>query len=1559
MGKLSELNKKRGDTKKLTLPVFIFFFLGIIKKQNELDNNLCLKYNGKRKLFKKNKNLSGGALMKRGLWLLISLVLALSLTLYSCGGGGGGGSSSTSSSGTTKTLTGRSALSLILPTTTTSGTRSISRSNTDPNANAILGQVSVYVDGNKDNLFTNNPPDQVITLPISSNGTVPPVSIPVFSTGGTKIKVVVNLNGYAPYEKIFTVYNNSSNTINLKSALKHVLKTTVPIIRNNRGTNQLLVIGTEKTSQGLKPFAKFISPTRANSVTIKPSNVKNEVVIPTSSIPDNVSQLNVSMAEFGNNPSDFQSFPGEFKGTGYPQTRGSDDEVQLKSIAFMYLNITDQDGNKVNFKEGKGSIKGIQCSNFIITIDVPKNQIKYLKDDETGNGKYDVPVWAYNPETGLWDYVTEGQLYYNDNSSPVADNATLDNSTSYYVQACVPPNWTYMNLDYGLWAGEKPVDVKLCVKATDQNGNPVSNIFVYASGKGDTGNTMVYSSTDSSGTAKLTLPVPYGKIDSLKNSYSYTWSGKIVDWRSMNIQPDITKGQGDCDYELNFTVNNPFTAKIEVKLEDKNGNPLTYRFATVYELDNSTWTPYDSLVSDDNGTFIFSVKPNVEYKINALDQTVYADVNYTKDDNESFDNGTFAKVIIKQKVENHPPTVDISTDQKNKKLYVYISAYDIDQDSLALESATIDNASIKDKCKVFDSIPSNGYGFWICKVSTESYTSGSHYVKAKVSDGKVTSDNSTSFTISTNQPPQVYGIDVTDENGNYVNTSALNVNTTYTFTAYAWDPDGDNLTYTFTFRLNGQAINNCTDLNTNQCDYEFTNDGNYNIKVVVSDPYNNTASYTISVHVGAAKPVISSVGADKYLLNPYSDTINVFAYASAPGANLTTGNFVWSVDGDNVTVDNASYRDGEYTGSLTLTFDNQSKAEHTIKLTVTNGDQKASSSFTVWTDRPPIFKTPLPDNVTLNQGDVYTFEVYAEDPDFQTVQYYWRIKCNNGGWVNAGSNDSTLTYEFDDNGTCEVQAIASDGILQTTSTCKVYVKASASVPEVGQAMYRFINNPNDDNYNTLLSAIDQLPDSKTAHLWRAIGELLKFYQDNKDTLNALGLTISDLDNSSFEGSTFAYNLLTQSNYGQETEGLIESAEDVLDNAYNELQQAEGINTAITVGPETVYFDTLDIKIMELIDRMAKAICLYSSLVNIDNVQNWKVHISENTVADIRDLIKERNVTTEEWAEFFNNNKDILKYADTTKLSDLKDAVSNINDLYDNIISQFDNMTKEQLYQRHNHAFELASEAELKYADAFKTTLNDIVEAMDDAKQDIEVPSLYFKGEFGVIDGGNGYYYPVELYSLYMNTYKPNNNPTIYDLISGNKTPRDLLISAFNPQSEEPYTYDNSTLLFDNLTLPRWNALIPEYKLPTANINVKDNSSSDWDNVPVFFQKDNLTIKIATDETNFYVYAEGPKDVINSNDSLNGIDFGFYLWPYKTSWGEEYPVHSIDFYITDQRVSIYPDNTTTEYETLNIGGTTLAVEASFPLNYVVVKKMANVFTINIGIWWIEKKYKFVY
>ena len=1448
--------------------------------------------------------------MRRKIWLLFSLVLALSLTLYSCGGGGGSSSGSSSSGGSTSPSTKTVSYTASLSGTSSSSSRSVANAG----GKATL---TVYLNGD----------NTTYTATLDNNGSFSFNNIAVSPDNSTtKALLKISKEGYAPYEKVIYLPKNGSTRITYSlvpaQTITQKIDNTTDNITIKGNSGGYLEIGLNKSG---KPFIK-----ETNSRDVNNNDSKISVSIPISDIPTSVHSITASLAAF--NGSDVKHFPGQFQGTGYPGSRASSNFVSLKSISYAYINLTDQNGKKIELIDNTSKETG--KPGMTVTFNIPCDQLTNIKDDNNTDSGVQVPLWTYNYNTSSWTWVGEGSLYY-DNGTPVdnATNLTCDNHT-YYVKGTIEvANWgNWVNIDYPIITN--PSELKsVCVKLVDQNNNPISGAYVY--GEGDT---YVDGTTDDNGTVKF---------EGLIND-NYTF---YVDYAPFGLY----------SYEINVNIdnnsqcqtrklNNPLNATLTVKLL-KNNSQMKGKWVEVYS-DNGYW---NGKYTDDKGTATFKVKSGETYTINAIGQTY----NVTL----SSDNLTVTRTIT---YKNTPPVVSSyiwpTTVKPGQSITAYVYASDYDGDALKLTKATYGLSNIN--CvqtygviyKDDNGNPISSYYNWECSIDnlTQSGT-----FKATVSDGNghsvSTSDN---ITVTQDRPPQVYGIDIMD-NGTYVyNWNALKKGETYTLTAYAWDPDGDNLTYTFYLDNDSVPICNASDNNT--CQYTFQKDGNHNIKVEVNDKFNKPVEYTISVHVGAAKPVIYSVGADKYLLNPYGDTINVFAYASAPGANLTTDNFVWSVDGDNVTVDNANYSDGEYTGSITLTFDNQSKATHTIKLTVTNGDQKTSSSFTVWTDRPPIFKTSLSDNVTLNQGDVYTFEVNAEDPDFQTVKYSWRINCNNAGWVDAGSNDSTLTYEFDDNGTCEVQAIASDGILQTTSTCKVYVKASAATPDVGQAMYKFIVNPNDDNYNTLLSTINQLPESKTAHLWRAIGELLKFYQDNQDTLNnKLDFSMDDIDKH-YYGLIVAYNLLTQSNYGQETEGLIKSAEDVLDNAYNELQQAEGINTAITVGPDTVYFDTLDIKIMELIDRIAKATCLYSSLVNIDDVQNWKVHTSATTEADIRNLIKERNVTTEEWAEFFKNNPDILKYSDTAKLSDFENAVSDIEELYNNIMDKFNSLTEEQLYQRHNHAFGLASEAELKYADAFKTTLSDIVKAMSDASQNIEVPHEYFKGEVSVIDGGNGYYYPVELYSLYMDTYSPSDNLTIYNLISGNVTPRDLLASAFNPQSEEPYVYKSQKLLFDNLTHPRWNAPIPEYKLPTADINVKDNSSSDWDNVPAFFQKDNLTIKIATDGTNFYVYAEGPKDVIDNLQYYESINFGFNPWPDEIA-NDKYSDYELQFSITSEGVEVYPGPSIykdVSYETLD-NGNTLGIEVSCPLNYVTLKDRANFFWIDTDFWWANKLYKFLH
>lgn len=184
------------------------------------------------------------------------------------------------------------------------------------------------------------------------------------------------------------------------------------------------------------------------------------------------------------------------------------------------------------------------------------------------------------------------------------------------------------------------------------------------------------------------------------------------------------------------------------------------------------------------------------------------------------------------------------------------------------------------------------------------------------------------------------------------------------------------------------------------------------------------------------------------------------------------------------------------------------------------------------------------------------------------------------------------------------------------------IKMWKQVPssEVTDMMARFLNTPTEENYTNLLNVIDSLPEGKKTHLWRATATLLKLYQDNQNIFNNLGIDLSsDMTNLKMEDVVF--NLLHLANYDQQLKAVLNDLSSKLDTVLSDLQQAEGVNTSInTVGFTTIYFDNLDVKIMEIITQMAKAMCIY--LTSIDyNVSTWAVSDGDNGTIDIRDLIK--------------------------------------------------------------------------------------------------------------------------------------------------------------------------------------------------------------------------------------------------------------------------------------------------------------------------------------------------
>ncbi|WP_459880011.1 PKD domain-containing protein [Desulfothermus naphthae] len=1349
------------------------------------------------------------------------------LFLYGCSGGGG----SDETSPTPTKNYGSSSLSGVI---TDSSTRSVRG-----NGNGVQGTVSLIVDLDGDGTY-NSTEDKTYNGVIQNNA-FSFTNVIVKEKGITNAKLTIKKDGCAPYEKIVEL--EAGGSLQVKAQVNPVEKVTVNIPRKRDGG--YIIFGIKKEADGSqKAFAK--RATRAVSI----NGTEAQVAVPINNIPEEVEKITASLKLFNSgNKNDLKQFPGEFKGTGYPLTKADTDVVQLKSIAFLYAEFSDQNGSKVNFVKQEEKRDGT-CSNLEVTLNVPNSQIDDLIDDVPNNGQYDVPIWRYNPNTGIWEYITEGQLFYQ-NGTSVKNNATLSTKESYYVIGCLPPGWTYCNLDYGVWLGEQPKQVTVCIKAVDQNNDPVPGVWIEARGQSDAGNTFVDSSTDNNGNAKLKISIPgnVNEINAIEDNYNFYWYYSAYGWTENKI--DLSNLQGDetsgCDYYLNIQINNPFNAKLKVSIKDSSNNPLANKWITVY--DENYY--YKSKQTGSNGEAIFNVKSYTQYYISTIGQNKRAMVNNNRDYDEVEDNGNLASVEF-QKLSNVAPKVSIYLSpswpvKAGTSVTAYIYSWDSDQDNLTLQSAKLVDMDLKDKCTPVYSY--EGYAQWKCIIDTTDLDAGDWTFTTKISDGKATSTKSASLTISENRPPQIYGINIQDKNQNYIyDWTNLKTNTEYTFIAYAWDPDGDSLNYSWKYESATKVAGNSSEKNT----HAFTSEGNYTVTVTVCDYNENPkcSTYSINVHVGNTPPKIYAAGTTT--VNPeLGGEINVFAIAEDPDGTLNTNSFTWEIDGQPVDPQNPSYSDKSYSATLTLPFSQPNTGYFLVSLTVTDADGK------------------------------------------------------------------TTTEDF-----------------------KVLVGSPSNVTD---AMALFIRKPTEQNYDNLLDLINNLPESKENHLWKATATLMMLYRDNQTFFNNIGINLnSDINDIKIED--VIYKFLKLASYDQNLKTVLDDIINKLDSVISDLTQAEGINTSITLNTfDTIYFDNLDVKIMEFLVKMTKAVCLYLQTVDFNNITDWTI---DGT--DIREMIKNGSeITTEQFMEILNKNTKLLTYVNKSKLTEFKEAISNAVDSYKDVIEILKGLTQQELKERYQNAFNLDTDEQEKLAEALNKSFDSFISAMENSNEDLVIfDEKDVKTQ--VIDGGDGYYYPQNVYDIYLYYYKPlDNDITVYNLINGNISPRDILVKAQQAGEEySPYILDTnqgtngSELFAKNVVETDWSHPIKTYSVSIASISVEDNSFSDWDSVDSFYTNGNLDIKIARSNDNqyFYVYVSGP-DGFGERFST----YFFKAFPYEFS---KYFGLSINYYNGSIDAHYYNESTFEDINPSDIHFDNNKVEVKFPkLNELLEKGGINGFYID--------------
>ena len=240
----------------------------------------------------------------------------------------------------------------------------------------------------------------------------------------------------------------------------------------------------------------------------------------------------------------------------------------------------------------------------------------------------------------------------------------------------------------------------------------------------------------------------------------------------------------------------------------------------------------------------------------------------------------------------------------------------------------------------------------------------------------------------------------------------INEGETVTYTASVSDPGDDELTYNWT--VNGEPISNESDPET--IDYTFTNNGNYNLNLTVTDDDGAATTSELEILVDNVAPTINitssitgnegeAIAFDPTISDPGNDTLTVtldFGDSSEP----------ITVSSEELPVTHTYTDNGNYTATLTVTDNDSATTNQTIDVTINN--------------TAPVITT-LTGDTEINEGESATFNaigeagtaVIATDGGNDTLTYTWDFGDGSSQETVEGTGNgeqATVTHEYADNG---------------------------------------------------------------------------------------------------------------------------------------------------------------------------------------------------------------------------------------------------------------------------------------------------------------------------------------------------------------------------------------------------------------------------------------------------------------------------------------------------------------------------------------------------------------
>ena len=948
-----------------------------------------------------------------------AIVIGMAFGTLGCSGGGGG--SSSSSSTTTQEVTqGETSVAGLTGDTTDDGTTSsIARGvDTTPQGSATL-----IVDANKNGLFDDSD-DVTYTAPvIGGKFSFENIVVDANSSLETTALLTVTKDGFAPYHEVLSLKNGSAVSVMAKID-KPVLTEVIDLssLSDAQRATSFVQFGTRDGGNGLESFSKLMSLSEFKAmadVNLAQAGTQSSSIIPVGAFASDVEKVTVDMQSFNSSdPEDFAAFPGKLSGHGKTTSRSLDsEETPLESAGFDLLKLTDQNGDLIELQpvatsklsallgEDTAVCGGMQWTRYLYSQEVAV--IQNWGDDDNETEGYQVPIWSNDNATGSWQYVAEATVIDLNGSNP-------------YFSVCVDKKWEgYLNCDSEIATS---VPKQICLVAQDQDGNAMSNISVRSRKGGSYSRTY----TDNEGHGYLSVK------DNNITGWNYSYSGTLTGWRSVDIDPSSlkTSTQDGCDYDMNLTIENPYTTQLHVSAfamnDDNNETPLTYARVLV---SNNTYSDYyyKYAYTDENGEAVFDIKPDVTYTVTYKAGTSDVKADSVIVGNEQ--NDTTREVTVRVKDENKKPVVYVNAYSYNvseltKTMTFTVSARDANRDPLTFKGLKLDTTPLVEgkDYNVSSTYSYDGYYYMRGVLNLDSATlsnlgatlaarENAYTLSAEFSDGNVNESDSDSFEVRENSAPDIRALYLKNTQTNrYYYSSATNIpDGNYTLYASVYDRDGDSVTITYDVSGTG-VVDSATELSFN---------GDYSVTISATDG-NKSTSQTYSFHAGNHAPIIYSSGSNDYFVNS-NGVFQLYAYA-------------YDSDYDALSVIAKASNGKEYNLTRPSSYGAYRSTDINIADVAVNGtatfdiyafDGEVNSSVTYVEVKenanPVVSLTVLTQDSDLFTGQPISFQCSAQDPEGTALLYSWSV---NGKAVSSYTNRYSAT--FSSSGTQTVSCLVKD-----------------------------------------------------------------------------------------------------------------------------------------------------------------------------------------------------------------------------------------------------------------------------------------------------------------------------------------------------------------------------------------------------------------------------------------------------------------------------------------------------------------------------------------------------